>query len=375
MVTPISTFGQTALRNAQLRQLESDLATAAQEIATGKKSDIADSIGSELVNLQTIRNQFSENDAYLRSIGVFKQRADIMDASLADIESAVNDLVQVAAINAASPLDSASTVRLVANSAVDRIVASLNVEIGGRYLFGGAEVENQAAQPRLVGNLGGIAPQEVIEQVTLGTTGLAGFPTTDLTIPTDITETNELLSRFDDIFQGGNAASGDVAVQEYSFENTFFNGELSGTLIDIRLPNNSIQRQSNDALIQGLRDVMQGAYLLSAVELDRIDDDEAYQQFMTGDDIAREGALDLLAGGLDTIQKARADLGLRYQQVSASEEATRTQNALFNNQIVDLENADPFETQTRFLNIEKQLEASYSASSRVLGLSLFNFVR
>ena len=131
MVKPISTFGQTALRNAQLRQLESDLATAAQEIATGKKSDIAGSIGSELVNLQTIRNQFTENDAYLRSIGVFKQRADIMDASLADIESAVNDLVKVAAINAASPLESASTVRLVANSAIDRIVASLNVEIGG----------------------------------------------------------------------------------------------------------------------------------------------------------------------------------------------------------------------------------------------------
>ncbi|NRA29801.1 MAG: hypothetical protein HRU11_06005 [Parvularculaceae bacterium] len=375
MVKPISTFGQTALRNAQLRQLESDLATAAQEIATGKKSDIAGSIGSELVNLQTIRNQFTENDAYLRSIGVFKQRADIMDASLADIESAVNDLVKVAAINAASPLESASTVRLVANSAIDRIVASLNVEIGGRYLFGGAEVENQAAQPRLVGNLGGIAPQEVIEQITLGTSGLAGFATTDLTIPTDITETNELLARFDDIFQGGNAASADPAAQEYSFENTFFNGELSGTLIDIRLPNNSIQRQTNDALIQGLRDVMQGAYLLAAVELDLIEDDEAYQQFMTGDDITREGALDLLAGGLDTIQKSRADLGLRYQQVSASEEATRTQNALFNNQIVDLENSDPFETQTRFLNIEKQLEASYSASSRVLGLSLFNFVR
>ncbi|MEM1380811.1 MAG: flagellin [Pseudomonadota bacterium] len=375
MVKPISTFGQTAFRNSQLRRLEGELATASQEIATGKKDDIAKAIGSELVSLQTIRNQFGENQAYLRSISVFKQRADTMDGSLAEIEDAVNSLVKVAAINAASPLESASTVQLVANSAIDRIVASLNVEIGGRYLFGGAEVENRPAQPRDVGNLGGIAPQDLVSEVITGTTGLAGFPTTDLTIPADIVETTELLARFDDVFQGGNAANVSPAVQEYSFENTFYNGELSGTLIDIRLPNNSYQRQTNDALIQGLRDVFQGAYILASVELDQITDDDAYQQLMTGDDIAIAGALDLLAGGLATIQRARTDLGLRYQQVEASEQATLTQNALFNNQIVDLENADPFETQTRFLNIEKQLEASYAASSRVLSLSLFNFIR
>lgn len=375
MMKPISTFAQTALRNAQLRRLEAELATASQELATGKKDDVAKSIGSELVNLQTIRNQFSENGAYLRSIDTFKQRADMMDGSLSEIEGAVNDLVEVAAINAASPLETARTVQLVANSAIDRISTALNIEIGGRYLFGGAEVENQPAQPRDVGNMGGPAPQEVANSVARGTTGVPALPTTDLTVPASVAEADELLGRFDDIFQGANAADPDPAIQELSFENTFYNGEIGGTLIDIRLPNNSYQRQDNAQLMQGLRDVLQGAYLLAAVELDQITDDEAYRQLMTGDDAGREGALDLLAGGLAAIQRSRADLGLRYQQVEAAEDAVRTQNALFNNQIVDLENVDPFEVQTRFLNIEKQLEASYAASSRVLSLSLFNFIR
>ncbi|MEM9839109.1 MAG: hypothetical protein AAF830_08135 [Pseudomonadota bacterium] len=374
MMKPISTFGQTALRNSQLRRLESELATASQEIATGKKDDIAKSIGSELVNLQTIRNQFDENNAYLRSIGVFKQRADIMDSSLGDIEAAVNEVVKVAAINAASPLDSASTIQLVADGSIDRIITALNVEIGGRYLFGGSEVENRPGQPQNIGNNGGLPPREMIEQVLTGTTGLPGFPVTDLTVPGALADSTELLTRFDEVFQGINAGGG-PGVEDYSFENSLYNGELSGTLIDIRLPNNSYQRQTNDELIQGLRDVLQGAFILATVPLDQITDDDAYVELMTGDDIAREGALDLLAGGLATIQRVRTDLGLRYQQVTASEEATLTQNALFNNQIVDLENSDPFETQTRFLNIEKQLEASYAASTRVLSLSLVNFIR
>ncbi|MEM6539337.1 MAG: flagellin [Pseudomonadota bacterium] len=358
-----------------MRNLESELATAAEEIASGKKDNIAKAIGSQLVNLQTIRNQLSENQAYIQSVNVFNQRIDLIDASLADIEEAVNSLVGVAAINAASPLDSASTVQLIATNVVDRLTTALNVEVGGRYLFGGAEVSGPPVQDRLVGNGGGISPNDVVGEVITDT---AAFPSVDglgdLTIPGSLAESTALLERFDDVFQGANSIAG-PPIEDYSFENTFFNGEIGGTLIDIRLPNNSVQREENDLLIQGLRDIMQAAYILSAVDLEEITDDDAYVQLMTGDDIAREGALDLLASGLADIQRVRANVGLRFQQVRASEEATLAQNALFNNQIVDLENADPFETQTRFLNIEKQLEASYAASSRVLSLSLVNFIR
>lgn len=370
---PISTFGQTALRNSQLRRMESELATASQEIATQKKSDIAKSIGAQLFGLQSIRNQFQENEAYLRSIDLFKQRMNMIDAGLGETELAVNDLVEIAAINGADALDSASSVQLVAESAIDRIITSLNVQIGGRFLLGGAQVDINPLQPLDRANVGGVSPRDVAQQVTDGTAPFTSG--TDLRAPLNLAETTELLDRFDDVFQGVNGASGVPGQEEYSFEQTIFNGEINGNLIEIRLPNNTVETQLNDELIQGLRDVLQGAYILSSVDLENIDDDQAYQELMTGATSGRDGALDLIAKGMSAVQRARADLGLRYQLVDAAEEATLSQNALFNNEIVRLENADVFETQSRFLNIEKQLEAAYSATGRVLNLTLWNFVR
>ncbi|NNU17417.1 hypothetical protein HK107_13880 [Parvularcula sp. ZS-1/3] len=375
MMKPISTFGQTALRNAQLRRLEGEIATATNELATGKKEDVAKTIGSELINLQGVRNQFTENNAYLRSISIFKQRSDLMDGALAEAEAAVEDLTKVAALNAAEPLDSAGSVKLVAESLLDRIVTALNVQVGGRYLFGGARVDQQALQPIEKNGAGGVTPLDIANNITTGTTGVAGFAATDLTTVTTVAEADELLQRFEDVFYGTNAASADPAAQAYSFENTIYNGEIDGSLLEIRLPNNTIETQLNDELINGLRDVFQGAYILASVDLESIDDDDAYRQLMTGDDFGRQGALDRITSGLAAIQRSRADLGLRFNVVDAAEEAVRAQNALLNNQIVALEGVDRAEVTTRLLDIENQLEASYAVTGRVLQLRLFNYVR
>ncbi len=375
MMKPISTFGQTALRNSQLRALEADLATANNELATGKKEDVAKSLGAELINLQSVRNQFMENESYLQSIGLFKQRYDLMDNALAEAEAGIESLVQVGALNGAEALDSAGSVQLVATSALDRIITALNVQIGGRYLFGGAAADLQPFQPLENANTGGLSPEEVGEQITTGTTGVAGFATTDLTTVTSVAEATELLQRFDDVFNGTNNVDPNPAAQVFSFEQAFYNGEIDGTLLSVRLPNNTIEAQINDEFIEGLRSVMQGANILANVDLESIDDDDAYRELMTGDGTNRDGALDLITKGLQSLQRARTDLGLRYTVVDASEFALEAQQALLNNQIVELEGVDQAEVTTRLLDIENQLQASYTVTGRVMQLRLFNYVR
>ncbi|MEE4211517.1 MAG: flagellin [Parvularcula sp.] len=383
MMKPISTFGQTALRNSNLRRLEGELAIANQEVATGMKNDVAKSLGSELINLQTIRNQFGENESYLRSMSIYQQRWEMMDGGLAEVEDAVNRLVEIASVNGADALDSASSVRLVAEGAVERIITGLNVQIGGRFLFGGQVVDRAPLQS--IDNinpnpLSGISPRQAIADAVAGTGPAAPLNSgVDQTVPLTIADTEDLLDRMNGIFDGTNAAT--PGLEAYSFENTFFNGELAGLLSEIRLPGNAYETLDNQELVDGLRDVMQGAWILASVDLEAIDDDAAYQRLMTGDaDPAlglpdRDGALDMITRGLAAIQRTRANMGLSYQVVKASEEATLDQNAVFNKEIIRLERADPYETQSRFLDIEKQLEASYAATSRVMSLNLWNFIR
>ncbi|GGY50729.1 flagellin N-terminal helical domain-containing protein [Parvularcula lutaonensis] len=377
MMKPISTFGQTTLRNSQLRQLEGDLAQANNELSTGKKTDVAKSIGSDLIRLQTIRNQFEANETYLRSINLYKQRYDIMEGAFSEVESAVQDLVGLATINGADALDSAFSINLLAEGVIGRVTGALNISIGGRYLFGGANVGQIPMQPIDQPNPNGFTPRQVITDALTGTGPGAPLNSgVDVTTPVTPADSLDLLNRFQTIFNGTNALAG-PPLDDYSFENTFFNGEIGGVLADIRLPNNQFNALGNNDLTDGLREVLQGAWILSTVDLTNITDPVAYQTLMTGQagPPAVPGALDLITGGLSKIMDARTSLGLQWQLVDANDEAVRTQNAMFNNQILQLENVDRAEVTTRLLDIENQLEASYAVTGRVLNLRLFNFVR
>lgn len=377
MMKPISTFGQTSLRNAQLRRLEGDLATANNELSTGKKDDVAKSIGSDLIRLQTIRNQFEANETYLRSVNLYKQRYDIMEGAFAEVESAVQDLVGLATINGADALDSAFSINLLAEGVIGRVTGALNISIGGRYLFGGANVGQIPMQPIDQPNPNGFTPRQVIADAIAGVGPGAPLNTgVNQIAPATPADSLDLLNRFQSIFNGTNALAG-PPLDDYSFENTFFNGEIGGTLADIRLPNNQFNSLDNNQLVSGLREVLQGAYILANADLTNITDPVAYQTLMTGQvgPPAIPGALDLITGGLSKLMDARTSLGLQYQLVDANDEALRTQNAMFNNQILNLENVDRAEVTTRLLDIQNQLEASYAVTGRVMNLRLFNFVR
>ena len=324
---PISTFGQTVLRNSQLRRLESDLAMATQELGSGKKSDVAKSLGAGLFNLQSLRNQFEENAAFLGSIDTFNQRTSLMDSAFKEVNGAIVDLLELASINGADALDSASTVRLTAESVIDRINNALNVSVGGRYLFSGDAVDARTLTPTDSLTPGGVTPNQIAQEVLTGTApgALAGA---DLTAPVDAIEAEEVLDRFEAVFQPG-ATNNSVLYptlpeENYSFELTIFNGEFGGNLTEIRLPPNLVQQQSNDEFVQGLRDVLQGAYMLMNVDIENIDDPAAYETLMTGGTTGKLGALDRVAQGLRTLQEVHADLGLRQQIVEASQDATRS---------------------------------------------------
>ncbi|MEM6747963.1 MAG: flagellin [Pseudomonadota bacterium] len=372
----ISTFGQTTFRTSQLRRLEGDLATANREIATGKKDDVARSLGAQLVTLQTVRNQFSANEEYLRTATVFQQRAELQQNALLATEEAVVDLLELASINSGSAAASASAVSITADTVIDRLAIALNIEIQGRFLFSGDNVNNAPISLRGTVGPGGVTPDEVSEQVLTGT-GPGALAGPDLSIPVDAVEAETVIDRFEAIFQGGAASNALLPPPEqfYSFEETIFGGQIGGNLTEVRLPGNSVTTQDNDQFVQGLRDVLQAAYMLANFDLNAITDPDAYQTLLTGGTTGRLGAVDRLAQGLQAIQEVQSDLGLQQQLVADARADTEAEQALFNNQILTLEEADPFETQTRFLQIERQLEASYLATERAFNLTLLNFIR
>lgn len=376
MVKPISTFGQTAVRNANLRQLEADLAIAETEVSTLRKNDVSKSLGTGLLSLQDIRNQRDEDAAYQRSIDVFKQRYELMDSALDQTTKAVEGLLEVAAINSGDPLDSAFTINQLAEDTVDAIRTALNISLGGRQLFSGAAVDTAPIRRADDFSGGPQSPQSVVAAAIAGTSpgGPTTLPGTDLTVPATQVESEALLERFRNIFDGTNFGN-PAPDPDFSFENVFFDGELGGTLADIRLPGNNFRSVGNDDFTDALRDIFQGAWIMASVDLDSMTDDAAYQTLMNGDGLGVRGAINLIADGLETIREVRAEYGSNYQLVDNAEENLAARKLLFDTQINALEGVNPAEASSILLNLENQLQVSYQATSRVIGLSLFNFVR
>ena len=81
-----------------------------------------------------------------------------------------------------------------------------------------------------------------------------------------------------------------------------------------------------------------------------------------------------LTSALDQLVEKQGVLGLEEEAVDRAGRQFDTQSTLISSQIVNLEEADPYETSLRLNTLQTQLEASFSVTSRISQLSLVNFM-
>lgn len=121
--------------------------------------------------------------------------------------------------------------------------------------------------------------------------------------------------------------------------------------------------QANDP---ALRDLMQGLYMLAAVDTSALPLD-AYQPYM-------QAAVDKVSAGLDGVREATAQLGLQRAQVDETAERHHAQQKILTDQLNDLESVDPYEASTRLSQLEAQIEATSNATARIARLRLTNYL-
>lgn len=282
--------------------------------------------------------------AYIQSAETFIRRTDLLSLALVQADATVSDLIASVATNAPDPGVSLGALRGASEAALATLIDSLNVSVDGRFLisgvnfdtapFGGIDVPSAVS---------GLSPREVIENIMSGAAYVPAQPPAFVAF--DAAEAAAAVARLDDVFNGANAAA-PPPLNDYSFESTFYGGAVGGVALSARLSEATTLNYNVRGDDDAFRQIMQGAYMIAAVDIESLAGTPAYEPYI-------RAALDRLTQGLAGLQEQTAALGAVQQQASAAMDILTARKVIVGNAIINAEEADPFEAQSRMQEIEK----------------------
>ena len=346
----ISTLASHLQLNSSIRSLQSQLMDAQKELSNGRKADLVAALRDRAAEDVDLRNALNDIKEFKGTAEVVASRMDTMQAAL----GGVRDIADQMRNTALTSRDSVSRRYLqeAASTALDRINSFLNAQVAGRTLFSGIQTDLAPMQAMTtVNGTTGFSPQQAVDQViaNLG-------PITDAASALAVANgADGINSIFDDTNSDPNLR----------YSGTFYNGASTGT-VTARLDNGYQIDYGLRADDPAFRELQQGLYMLASVPYGSIPDD-AYAAW-------QDEAVRHINNGFQGAIDVSAELGYKQSVVDTAitqHEATIVQ---LNNQVANLEAADPFEASLRLSQLQMQLEATFSITARMHELSLTKFL-
>lgn len=350
---PLSTLhGNTYTRNLVMSS-RARMEVAAQELATGFRSDVARDLGMRSSESYELRSLMAKNERFVVNNNGTQNKLDVVASAMDEVREEIQGVLNLAISNEFSATDTAKTLQVEAEAAIQRIVSYLNVNVNGEFVFSGIDTDQKALTGYdEVNGATGFSPRGVVDGVTGGTIASAADAATKIA---------ELQGIFD---------SSNGVVPTRNFEDTFYNGTdlavgvRKSALIDDDT-NLEYGVQANDP---AFTDALQGLSMLVSVDVDSIADQAGYQAYM-GEVLTK------LSGSVDQIIETQAKLGKQQETLENITIRIEDENDIYNNRVLALESVDPFIAASRLSSLETQLDASYAATARLTKLSFLNFMR
>ncbi|GAA6209903.1 flagellar hook-associated family protein [Cognatishimia sp. WU-CL00825] len=357
-ITRMSTMQLNQSQRSNVSTAQIALQRAGHELATGKRADLFGDMGSRAAIAFSMRTLEDNTQAYMLSNKLLDNKLQTMLDSIDGIRESVSDVTTTALLSKDEKSNSTFVLQTQARAAIEAILGGLNGSYNGEFMFGGTASNTPPLNRWSEANAAtGLSPEDVLSAV-VGTG------------PTTAAEAASMAAELDQIFASSHSGN-----PNYNFEATFYNGtpELDGSA----QPNNRVVArvsqgqqldygvQAND---QGIRDLLKGLSMLASVDVNAITDEAAYTAWMTT-------ATDALAAGTQGMLDISSSIGFDQQIVERANDRLSDLSILQRTQIATIEDADPYEAATRVSNMETQLQASYTVSARLSGLSILNYLR
>lgn len=327
-------------RSFQLRrhnvELQKHLATLTEELTTGVRSDIAETVSGDFKALAGIEHSLKLLDSYRTATSEAALFAESLQSVLGTVQDLAGEIAP--ALLSAGTLGSAQLVDTTTRDArqkFDSVVAALNTQLADRFLLSGAATDQRPLS----------APQDILDALVLATAGQATAA--------------GVISAVQTWFAAPPGGGG--------FSDMIYGG--AGTPSRVAIGPNETATLDVTALDPTLVDTLEGMALAALVA----------EGVLPGDDpgralLSRTAGGVLLASNTD-LSSLRARVGTVEAQIADSAERNAAQSTALGIARTGIIAADPYETASGLEAVQTQLETLYAITSRLSRLSLADFLR
>lgn len=352
-----ATYDLLTSRRSQIADVQSRLNEASLEVATGLKADVYKSLGYGASEVLALRAQATRNDGYIASNNLLASKLEVTATTLNGIRDVAQNFLNIAISNLDTPTTSANDLQAAALTALNQLTGQINATYQSSALFAGIDSNQKPLQGWSdVNAVTGLSPSDVFASVV----GAGITNVTDATLKVDALV---------DIF-----ASTDIALPNRNFEATFYNGSPLLDSGGSSTPRLQAQIDKNTTMSYGIQandpaftDILRGLSMIAATDVSTIGDGDAYKAWMSS-------AVNALSNGVNGMIKVEADLGTHQHQLGERITAQQNLADIFNARVNKLEGVDLFEASNRVLQLENQLQATYTMTARLANLTFLNFI-
>jgi flagellar hook-associated protein 3 FlgL len=347
MTSFISSFSITSALRQSILNAQSNLAQAQQEVSTGTYADVGLALGAQAGQDVDLRNQESLLQTFTTTNNLTAANLSATQNVLTGFQTTAQSFLK-SLISSTNQDGVGSSLQQQAQSALQGLIAGLNTQQSGNYLFAGT---NTAVAPLTDFYASGSASQAAVNSAF---TSFFGFAPTDASAA-NITASQMqsfLDTQFAPLFQGTNWSS-----DWSSATNTTTTSEIS--------PSQTVSTSvsANDSSFQ---DLAQAYTMIASLGTQNLSS-AALQTVVTN-------AETLVNSGNASLTSLGASVGTVQNDITSATNQMSVEMNVLSTQIGNLENVNPFEASTEVTNLQTEIETSYSLTSQLSQLSLVKYL-
>jgi flagellar hook-associated protein 3 FlgL len=328
-------------------KLQSEFADRSKELSTGQHHDLGLTLGGRSKFLVSLRAENSALQSLAETNHIVSTRLDMTQSTLESIQSSAEDVLNSLLASSASSV-SAGTIQAAGASGLSSLISQLNTSFGGDFLFAGT---NTGARPIADYTTPSSPAKIAVDAAFLANFGFSqSSPNVAAINGSDMQAF--LDTRFTALFQDPSWSLDWSAAADQ---------ELTDRVSPTRTEKTSVS--ANDTAFRQLA----RAYTMLADLGTRVLGQDAYDALTTT-------AGTLVREAIDGLTDLRAEVGTVQSDVESASEQISLQMSFLSTHVANLTNVDTYEVSSRLMELQTQLEASYSLTAQLRQLSLVHYL-
>ncbi len=347
MISYISTQSLSSAMRQSILQMQSQLASAENELSTGNYADIGQTLGAQAGENISLQNKISYLQTLTNTNNIVSTRLSTTQNALASLQANAQSLLN-SLIENNGVTSNANAIQATGVSDLQNLISTLNTSVNGDYIFGGT---NTGQQP-ITDYYGTPAPNKsAVDNAFLAAFGMTQA-SAGVSMISGASMQSFLDNQFAPLFQGTNWMADWSSASNQTLTNQISETETVSTSVS-----------ANNAAFQNLAQ----AYTMLADLGTQNLSSSAYQAVSST-------AQGLLTSAISSLTNLQTNVGVVQSSISSATNQMSLQMNVLSTQVNNLESVNPYEVSTQISDLQTQIETSYSLTAQLQQLSLVKYL-